>query len=217
MDFNDYPSTQHNIAWKPVVLIAGGVVILIVATILIIRFVSGDENQVNLARTVQEQAQETVANCDSAVNPEGCRRQKVTTVAAQTGFEETCELLETVEERDNCYWGVARVSADASVCAKQVDSEKATRCADGVYLAQALAQKDAAACEQIVEQDRKDRCLALFAPQAPSQDTDADGLTDDEEQVYDTDPNNPDSDGDSYSDGQEVSGGYNPLGPGLLL
>jgi hypothetical protein len=53
----------------------------------------------------------------------------------------------------------------------------------------------------------------------PSQaDTDADGLTDrDEVKVFETDPNNPDTDGDTYLDGAEIRGGYDPKGPGKLL
>ena len=51
-----------------------------------------------------------------------------------------------------------------------------------------------------------------------SADSDADGLFDREEvEVYFTDPLNPDTDGDTYSDGMEVEGGYNPNGPGKLL
>lgn len=49
-------------------------------------------------------------------------------------------------------------------------------------------------------------------------DTDSDGLGDREEvEVYDTDPRNPDTDGDTYLDGQEVAGGYNPNGEGRLF
>lgn len=48
-------------------------------------------------------------------------------------------------------------------------------------------------------------------------DTDGDGLFDREEvKVYKTDPLNKDTDGDTYSDGAEVKGGYNPNGPGKL-
>ncbi len=43
-------------------------------------------------------------------------------------------------------------------------------------------------------------------------DTDNDGLSDfDEANVYHTDPNNPDTDGDNHSDGTEVKFGYSPL------
>ena len=47
-------------------------------------------------------------------------------------------------------------------------------------------------------------------------DTDEDGLTDTEEATYGTEIDNPDTDGDGYKDGEEVHGGYNPLGEGEL-
>lgn len=43
------------------------------------------------------------------------------------------------------------------------------------------------------------------------QDSDQDGLSNDEEKLYGTDPNNRDSDGDGYSDGVEIESGYDPL------
>jgi len=43
-----------------------------------------------------------------------------------------------------------------------------------------------------------------------SLDTDGDGLTDTQEAIYGTDPNNPDTDGDGYLDGDEVKHGYGP-------
>jgi hypothetical protein len=49
-------------------------------------------------------------------------------------------------------------------------------------------------------------------------DTDGDALGDREEvDVYGTDPLRQDTDGDTYLDGAEVSGGYNPNGAGKLL
>lgn len=49
-------------------------------------------------------------------------------------------------------------------------------------------------------------------------DTDSDGLGDREEvEVYSTDPRDADTDGDTYLDGQEVAGGYNPNGEGKLF
>ena len=45
-------------------------------------------------------------------------------------------------------------------------------------------------------------------------DTDGDGLLDGEEVFdYNTYPNNPDTDGDGYNDGFEVDNGYDPLDP----
>lgn len=41
-------------------------------------------------------------------------------------------------------------------------------------------------------------------------DTDSDGLPDDLERIYQTDPKNPDTDKDGYEDGLEVANGYDP-------
>lgn len=57
----------------------------------------------------------------------------------------------------------------------------------------------------------------IFGTDPGNPDTDGDGLTDYEEIfIWETDPLNPDTDGDGYDDGLEVQHGYNPLGPGLL-
>lgn len=44
-------------------------------------------------------------------------------------------------------------------------------------------------------------------------DSDQDGLSDEEEKIYGTDPQNSDTDGDGYSDGAEVKTGYDPAKP----
>jgi hypothetical protein len=45
-------------------------------------------------------------------------------------------------------------------------------------------------------------------------DSDQDGLSDEEEKTYDTDPQNKDTDCDGYSDGTEVRSGFDPKKPG---
>lgn len=70
---------------------------------------------------------------------------------------------------------------------------------------------------------------ALFAPRPTQtskevkqkmlerqQDDDNDGLSNYREETYKTDPNNPDTDGDGFTDGDEVKNHYNPVGPGKL-
>lgn len=53
-------------------------------------------------------------------------------------------------------------------------------------------------------------------PVVPSHDTDSDGLTDQEELLYGTIASNPDTDGDTFHDGQEVISRYNPNGKNKL-
>lgn len=49
-----------------------------------------------------------------------------------------------------------------------------------------------------------------------SVDADGDGLSDEEERQYGTDPSDLDSDADGYTDGEEVQNGFNPIGEGSL-
>ncbi len=49
-----------------------------------------------------------------------------------------------------------------------------------------------------------------------SRDSDFDGLTDIEETLYNTSITIPDTDGDNYADGQELTGGYDPNGVGSI-
>ncbi|MBU0722026.1 hypothetical protein KKA93_01030 [Patescibacteria group bacterium] len=59
---------------------------------------------------------------------------------------------------------------------------------------------------------------ATFSTNPNNPDTDNDGLTDREEvKVYDTDPIKADTDGDGYADGEEVKNGFNPQGSGKLF
>jgi hypothetical protein len=58
---------------------------------------------------------------------------------------------------------------------------------------------------------------AAYGTSDTSIDTDQDGLLDRKEiMVWGTDPTNPDTDGDGYLDGVEVMQGYNPNGEGTL-
>lgn len=47
-------------------------------------------------------------------------------------------------------------------------------------------------------------------------DSDNDGLTDEKESLYGTNPNNPDTDSDGYKDGTEIENRYSPNGTGRL-
>lgn len=75
-------------------------------------------------------------------------------------------------------------------------------------------QTAAAALGQIVGATQTAAFNQTQAATSGERDTDGDGLTDRQEQGIGTDPNNPDSDGDELSDGEEVlRRGTNPLKP----
>ncbi len=61
-----------------------------------------------------------------------------------------------------------------------------------------------------------EKSMSLEVAEALKKDTDADKLPDFVEAYYGSDPKKKDSDGDGYSDGDEVTKGYNPAGPGDL-
>lgn len=63
---------------------------------------------------------------------------------------------------------------------------------------------------------RENELWWVVEPVIPPADTDNDGLTDEQEKSYGTDPNDPDTDGDGFKDGEEVRNLYNPLGNGGL-
>ncbi len=58
--------------------------------------------------------------------------------------------------------------------------------------------------------------LSVRSEEDAARDIDRDGLTLLQEYQYFTNPLDPDTDGDGYNDGQEVSGGYSPVGDGKL-
>jgi len=66
--------------------------------------------------------------------------------------------------------------------------------------------------ESFIETEEQEQDNTEDNSELMKQDSDSDGLNDFLEQSYGTDPNNPDTDGDGYSDGEEVEAGYDPLG-----
>ncbi len=70
-----------------------------------------------------------------------------------------------------------------------------------------------AVAETVLEDENR---LTTLNQAAMIIDSDGDGLMDDLERYYGTDPYDEDSDGDGYNDGTEIKNGYDPLGPSQL-
>jgi hypothetical protein len=78
----------------------------------------------------------------------------------------------------------------------------------GIFIGAVVVLKTQGTFANIFKEGKK-----IFVPVAsePDSDPDNDGLKNWEEEVYKTDPRDPDTDKDGYTDGEEVLSGYNPL------
>lgn len=77
------------------------------------------------------------------------------------------------------------------------------RCKNLVEHTAAINARDLKACDKINDQDLKAHCQLVI--KSMPLDSDADGLSDNQEMSMSTDPFNKDTDGDGVSDGQEIN------------
>ena len=113
-------------------------------------------------------------------------------------------------------------------------------CEDQVWFSLAIAKHNVDFCNSIGNEEDKQGCVTelkklptrnpdsdndglteeeerLYLTDPVKTDTDGDGLSDGEEvKKYHSDPNNKDSDGDGFTDGEEVKNGFDPAGSGVL-
>jgi len=141
---------------------------------------------------------------------------------------EDCDDLIDLERQGSCQQRWISDAITDGNCDHESISEEL--CSSGEMLAQAMDARDPSMCEQIEMRNIYETCIEMVGPgdkdfdgldadeekyrgtSDEDADSDDDGLMDYEEiHDYETDPLNPDSDGDGYSDGVEVIGGYDPL------
>ncbi len=140
---------------------------------------------------------------------------------------EKCQTYRTNDLKAQCFikiFGVYKQPADC--VGLKVEATKKV-CESATTYQVALDNQDHSLCSSISQEALKDYCLKNVVDKTEkaveklidkNKDTDGDGLSDfDELNKYFTDPNKPDTDGDSYVDGAEIGGGYNPCGDGKLL
>lgn len=163
MDLNDYAQPQKPLPWKPIVLITGGVVLLIVVVFVIVRLVQSGRQEETLIQNAGSQMTSQLEDCENSANPDGCREALVNDIAQSSGDIEMCDLLESQDDKDNCYWSVARSTQDVKLCSDLSIEEQANRCADDINEAQARALEDPAFCEQIQNVSRQSRCQEMLA------------------------------------------------------
>jgi hypothetical protein len=121
----------------------------------------------------------------------------------------SCNKLAAQSQRDYCYQKVISQMKSFNECNSLPAADK-NKCLEIFITQQALKDTDYDLCNLIPTPQGQKNCLRILP-----KDSDGDKLSDyTEKHFVGTDPNNPDTDGDGYDDGEEVRGGYNPLGPG---
>ncbi len=179
------------------------------------------------------------ADCAKTDDVALCEARGRTNAAVATGSAFACTSLKG-SELENCVRLVARSEADVDACAV-LDKEGRTRCEDGAWSALAKAASDYDLCTHIVDEELQagcqaqritfpamleaivasgdpDGCLQLEAEEEEgcrdmfiSLDRDGDGLSRLKESQLGTSDDNADTDGDGYTDKQEIESGHDPL------
>ncbi len=126
-----------------------------------------------------------------------------------------CETIEIAMLQKTCVERIAENNSGAD-CSKLNNQNLKDTCLSISYYQEAKTKSDAKICEQIPELIRRANCLSEIKNIDLHSDADKDGLDFLQEILNGTNPNNPDTDGDSFLDGAEFAGGFNPDGAGSL-
>jgi hypothetical protein len=165
---------------------------------------------------------------DNEEKLEYCKSKVYHKIAIENNNINNCSLIEDSFWHESCLNKIIdNNNLNKSFCDEINDFEDAKACENRILFFEAVETNDCS----LLEGDIKEECESSLGnnesgqvedkPQEEkinseeelkSMDSDEDGLSDFEEiNIYSTDPNNPDTDGDTYSDGDEVENGYDPL------
>lgn len=156
--------------------------------------------------------------------------------AAASGKVEECKKIDVLEYANLCFERIIN-NLDRN-CLLLPDKNDQILCQDIITYETALDTNNIKACDLITDNARKDVCVNFltkgpltdsdqdgipdnkelwFTTDPFKADTDGDGLNDGEEmQKYYTNPMAADTDSDGYDDGEEIKKGFNPKGEGKL-
>lgn len=123
-----------------------------------------------------------------------------------------CQSL-TGDSYINCLKNIFAVYKKSEDCLNLKFEKVQQECESVFYYNESFARRDTEICKKIKDGKLDRYCVENINNIDKILDSDSDGLTDYEERdIYKTDPNKNDTDGDGFSDGIEIRNGYNPLG-----
>ncbi|MFP4514965.1 MAG: hypothetical protein ACLFNO_03120 [Parcubacteria group bacterium] len=158
-----------------------------------------------------------------------CKSRVYHKVAIANNNINNCSLIEDSFWHKSCLNKIIVASDyDENLCDEIVNFDDAKNCENIILFQQATETNNCdllegeikAECESALninennEENNEDADAeeTMTDAELKAMDSDQDGLNDYEElNIYNTDPNNADSDGDGYEDGEEVENGYDPL------
>lgn len=149
-----------------------------------------------------------------------CEDDVTTRLAERDLDPRLCAGVQQEDGRARCTERVTAAVVASGACAEHgVDP---FLCEEQSLYLRALETADPTLCDRLEDADRQRGCREDARRSAgdpeddvnPNQDSDGDGLLDSEETaIYGTNPQAADTDGDGYSDGQEVQNGFDPNSP----
>jgi hypothetical protein len=132
--------------------------------------------------------------------------------AIESNNPELCESIPMEDNISECLGSIYSKQDHISFC-DLISENLRPECIRSIANRLAVGQKNVSICAQIKDAEYQNECKTKVDLEL---DPDNDGLVNYRENSYNTDPKNPDTDGDGYSDGDEVKRGYNPKGEGKL-
>jgi hypothetical protein len=246
MDYSDFPTEEKKLPLKTIGIIAGGVIAIAIIIIVVVRIVSGSPEPITpivdstpkvaddakslsvengdtsaceaLEPTEKDDcfwgvanSKEDVSVCKKIVNTDWalrCKNGINKALAIKNNKESFCDKIEDEQKKTDCKDELAG-PVTASNCADRGGEDGL--CTMLAVAEQANIAQDKRVCEKL-DAEFVESCKTLVI----SDDPDFDGLESDVEALYGSDPDLKDTDGDGYSDGDELSAGYDPAGPGTL-
>lgn len=164
-DFAQQPGGPWIVPWKLIAIIVAVVVVVAAIAGGAWWYVRSQHQQLIVQSDINrasQQLDQTLATCDAATNPDGCKQQQVEQVAGALGSVQICTKLDG-DLLDNCAWGVAIQKLNADDCDPIPDAAKRQSCADSVHLQLAINQTSLDECGKISSQVAKDRCTTTVS------------------------------------------------------